>query len=88
MKIMFMGFAFVLVGCTMQLGLFIMASQVTPISGFATPPGAFGAAIELLGMTATLRTAHILTIGGLATMMLEPAKDLIIRLIDRRRPKD
>ena len=88
MKTMFMGFAFVFVGCVMHLGVFLTASQVMPLGSFTTPPGAFGAAVDMVGMSSTLRTAHFLTIGGLAIMMLEPIKDLIVRFINKRRPKE
>ena len=83
MKTMFMGFTFVLVGLTMQLGVFIMAAQA-PLLG----AGSFSTAVDVLGLSSTLLTAHILTIGGLAIMLLEPAKDLIVRLINKRRPKE
>jgi len=89
MKVMFLGFAFVLAGLTMQLGVYIMASQQLqhPLGSWTTPPGYFGTVVNMLGLSSTLRTAHILTIGGLAIMMIEPAKDLIIKLIERQRPK-
>ena len=91
MKTMFIGFAFVLVGCVMHLGVFIVASQVMPLpvpSQAMSSAISFSTVVDIADMSSTLRTAHVLTIGGLAIMLLEPAKDLIFRFIDKRRPKE
>ena len=87
MKTMFMGFAFVLIGIAMHLGVFIMAAEILPTVASDAPQGRFQTAVDILGIGGTLRTAHILTIGGLVIMMLEPLMDLITRLISKRRPK-
>ena len=87
MKTMFMGFAFVLIGIAMHLGVFIMVAEILPQMAFDAPQGRFQAAVDMLGINGTLRTAHVLTIGGLVIMMLEPLVDLIARLKNRQRPK-
>ncbi|MCL2573645.1 MAG: hypothetical protein FWE34_03715 [Defluviitaleaceae bacterium] len=80
MKTMFIGFAFVLVGLTMQLGAYIVASSVMTLGVRPIED-----AVELVHMAWTLRTGHIVAIGGLLIMSIEMIKGLIMRIKGRHK---